>query len=151
MIGTVFLADQTDVSKTLSSLNVLELSSKRLTSDQRNIIHSSAASKTLCSESFKISTGRVDLYQSNQIFNLEHIPGNVDIVLPKAKNILDWIVLWYDQDRTIFNVSYDRHSKVKIYGNGARIMGLDEAMVCDMPFMSLRLTFVNNIDGWIVT
>lgn len=151
MIGTVFLTDQSDVSKTFNSSNVLELSSRRLTNEQRSSIHSSAASKTLSTNSFKISTGRVDLYQSNQIFNLEHVPGNVDIVLPKVKNLLDWVVLWYDQDRTIFNVSYDKHSKVKIYGNGARIMGLDEAMVCDMPFMSLRLTFVNDIDGWIVT
>lgn len=152
MIGTSFLIKQSDtLNKSFNSLNVSEVSAKRLTKIQKVNLNIDVSQKTRRTESFFISTGRVELYHSNQIFNLEHIPGNVDVVLPKVKNMFDWVVLWYDQDKTIFNVSYERHSKVKIYGNGSRIMGFDEPLICDMPFMTLRLTFVNDIDGWIVT
>jgi hypothetical protein len=30
-------------------------------------------------------------------------------------------------------------------------MGLDEPLLCDMPFMSLRLTFLGDVDGWVIT
>lgn len=152
MINTMFLNDQTEAfSKSFSSLSVPILSSARLSGIDKFKIAKEISSKTLSTHQFNITDGRVDLHQANQIFNIEHVSGNVDIVLPKAKNMLDWVVLWYDQDKTIFNVSYEGHSKIKLYGNGSRIMGLDEPMICDMPFMSLRLTFVNDIDGWIVT
>lgn len=152
MLNTMFLTQQTDnLNKTFDSLSVSLLASKKLTKENKISINKEIITKTLSTDIFSVTEGRVELHEANQIFCLEHVPGNVDIVLPKTKRLLDWVVLWYDQDKTIFNVSYEGHSKIKLYGNGSRIMGLDEPMVCDMPFMTLRLTYVNDIDGWIVT
>lgn len=153
MINTMFLLDKEDneTNKSFNALNSYSLSSKRLSSSNRVKVNQEIVLKTLNTESFRISEGKINLHKANEIYCLEHIPGNVDVVLPKTKRLLDWVVLWYDQDRVIFNVSHEKHSKIKIYGNGSRIMGLDEPLLCDMPFMSLRLTYVNDIDGWIVT
>ena len=152
MINTMFLTEQTDtLNKQFNSLSVPLLATKKITKADKIKVNQEIVTKTLNTDMFSITQGRVELHEANQIFCLEHVPGNVDIVLPKTKRLLDWVVLWYDQDKTIFNVSYERHSKIKLYGNGSRIMGLDEPLICDMPFMSLRLTYVNDIDGWIVT
>ena len=152
MINTMFLVNQiSEKDKTFSSSIVSELTSKVLEKKDKIKINTEVAHTTRNIQSFSISKGKVYLGRANQIFCLEHMQGNVDIVLPKPENILDWIVLWYDQDKTIFNVSYEKHSKIKLYGNGKKIMGFDEPLICDIPFMTLRLTFVNDIDGWIVT
>lgn len=153
MINTVFLSEHSDKgSKSFSRLlKIPSVLSQKLSLSERKQIHSEVTSQNRVFENFSIKSGRVYLNSTNYIFSMEHVPGNVDIVLPKAKKMLDWIVLWYDQDRTIHDVSFDNHSKIKIYGNGSRIMGLDEPLICDMPFMSLRLTYISDADGWVVT
>lgn len=148
----MFLSNQTDsLNKEFSRLNVTDTYLNKTSGVQRHQMFTDITKKTLHTIPFKFTDGNVELGQCDYIYDLNHIPGNVDIVLPKVKNIMNWVVLWYEQQKTVYNVSYDNHSKIKIYGNGSRIMGLNEPLVCDMPFMSLRLTFVNDIDGWIVT
>lgn len=146
----MFLTSQTENIKTFDQSIVPLLSSKSFYGINKLKVVKEIVKNGKDQQFFSVSSGRVELH-SNQIFNMEHICGNVDVVLPKVKKHMEWIVLWYNQDNTIYNVSHDSHSKIKIYGNGSRIMGLDEPMICDMPFMSLRLTYVNDIDGWIVT
>jgi hypothetical protein len=102
-------------------------------------------------KNFYFSDGSVYLKESNQFYNMEHIVHKTDLILPKDIHINDWIVLLYEQQTTAKLVSYEKITPIKIYGNGRRIMGLDEPLICDMPFMSLRLTFLGDIEGWVVT
>lgn len=153
MINTVILKNQNDeYSKTFVTTSDAPLVKKRKYNlAQRRNMNGQVMARTLTPDAFKITKGRVDLYHTNQIFCMEHIQGNVDIVLPKVNKVMDWVVLWYDQDRVIDNVSHETHSRLKVYGNGTRIMGYDEPLICDLPFMSLRFTFTNITDGWIIT
>ena len=152
MINSMFLIDQTDdMNKKFYNLSAPKISNSKISKSDRFTINKQIIIKSVNPNAFHITKGQVKLNEKNQIYCLEHIQGNVDIVLPKADNIFDWIVLFYDQDRIVKNVSNERHSRIKLYGNGSRIMGLDEPMICDVPFMSLRLTYVNDIDGWIIT
>ena len=140
-----------DKHKTFSHLNVAEHANKRLTLTNRFKMVKDLSNKTASLLKFDIEKRKAYLTKSNEIFHLTHVPGNVDLVLPKVEKINDWVVLFYDQDQSIFNVFNETHSKIKVYGNGERIMGYDEPMICDIPFMSLRLTYVNKPDGWIIT
>lgn len=152
MINTVFLSDQSLESKSfVRPYSIMKTASEKISFNDRQKIFNEVTYDNKVFKNFVISLGKVYLNNANEIYSLEHIPGNADIVLPKANRILDWVVLWYDQDRAIANVSFERHSKLKIYGNGARIMGYDEPLVCDMPFMSLRLTYLSDSEGWVVT
>ena len=63
---------------------------------------------------------------------------------------MDFVILFYEQSTSAAIVSFDKLTRIKLYGNGNRIMGLDEPLVCDMPFMSLKLVFGGDIDGWII-
>lgn len=152
MIKTSFLLEQKeDLNKSFSPLSVNSLSSKRLDNENRLRMHKEIAYKVFDMDAFDLSEGMITIKKPNSIISLQYIEGNIDVVLPEASKLFDWVLLLYDQDNLIYNVSIFNKSKIKIHGNGKRIMGLDEPMICDMAFMSLRLTYVNDIDGWIVT
>lgn len=152
MFKTQFLVDQDDYSKTINQLNTFELSSKRIDYEVRKKTFLDIFHKTVWGVNlFYFSKGGVELKQTNQLYCLEHIPHNTDLILPKNPNLHDWIVLFYEQTTIALDVSFDRLTKIKIRGNGKRIMGFDEPLICDMPFISLRLTFMGDIDGWVVS
>lgn len=151
MIKTVFLTQEDDGSKTFNSLNVFDLTKNKLKINERIKIVSDISNKAKNIDMFFFSDGSVELKKCNQIYCLEHIPHNTDMILPKKPNLMDWVLLYYEQTTTVLNVSYDKPTKINLRGNGNRIMGLDEKLICDMPFMSLRLTFLGDIDGWVVT
>ena len=152
MIRTTLMVDQYDnIHKTFSHLNVAEKANKRLSLKDRFTMVKDLNKKTGSLYYFDVTKNKVHLNKPNEIFHLNHVVGNVDIVMPKPTKISDWVVLFYDQDQSIFNIFNENHSKIKIYGNGERVMGYDEPLICDIPFMSLRLTYVNKVDGWIIT
>ena len=159
MIRTTLMTDRDEYGKGFSHLDIFQKSSKRLTAKNRFFMVRDLTSKTRNLHDFNPASDKVHLYETNEIYHLVHIlsrpsnkrADNVDIVLPKVKNITDWVVLFYDQDQSIYSVFDDNFSKIKLYGNGSRIMGYDEPLICDVPFMSLRLTYVNDVDGWIIT
>lgn len=151
MFNTRFLNKEGDGWKNFNSSNAFELSSKRIDYNLRRNTVLDISRKTTSVQLFSFSSGRVDLHYTNQLYCLEHMPENTDLVLPKNPNLHDWIVLFYEQTTLAVDVSFDRLTKIKIRGNGKRIMGLDEPLLCDMPFMSLRLTFIGDIDGWVVS
>lgn len=152
MINTILLNKQNDhsASKSFVQYDDSVYLNKKYNVNQYKQFKYDTVVKSFVSNSFRFTSGKVELLFSNHMYWLEHIPGNVDIVLPKVKNLMDWVVFWYDQDQTIEGVSHDTHSKLKIYGNGSRIMGFDETLTCDVPFMALKLVFVNEQDGWII-
>jgi len=149
MISSNFLVGQTEEYnksfKTVIPAKSLFNVKDQFKINQEIIIRSAKA------QQFNFSEGKVELSQSNDIFYLEYIPCNIDIVLPIPNNVLSWVVLLYNIDNVLFDVSYDHYPKIKLYGNGKRIMGLNEPMICDIPFSSLKLTFVDEVNGWIVT
>lgn len=71
--------------------------------------------------------------------------------LPKSPNVGDSI-LFYVDPLVMFNcdINFDSFPKIKIYRNGKRIMGLNEHLICDRPFQSLKLSFYTEEDGWII-
>jgi hypothetical protein len=152
MIRTTLMVDQyEDRHKTFSHLDIAKKSSKRLTLANRFNMVRDLSSKTGSLFRFDVPNTQSHLVKPNEIFHLTHVVGNVNLVLPRASKMNDWIVLFYDQDQVLRDVETEAHSLIKVYGNGERIMGYDEPLVCDVPFMSLRLTYVNKIDGWIIT
>ena len=100
---------------------------------------------------FYFSDGSVHLTKPNTVYSMEYIPHNTDLILPKDIQLCDWVALFYEQTTTLEVLTGDRLTKINIRGNGKRIMGLDEPLLCDMPFMSLRLTFLGDVDGWVIT
>lgn len=148
----MFLSQQTDeYNKTFESYNTSSVAASVMKPIERLQVVSEVANKTRRIPVLSENKGYYRLPKCNEIYNLHHIPGNVDVILPKPQVYLDWIVLWYHQDQTIFQVSFEKHSCLKLYSNGERVMGLNEPMICDIPFMSLRLTYVGPVQGWVVT
>ena len=157
MFRTQFLFDENEGIKGFSGLNVFSLSSKRVTPLIRRKVFNDITSGGFNSKTavgiqmFSFSNGSVELKKTNELYCLEHLPLSTDLLLPKNPKLMDWVVLFYEQTTILDNVSHDRLTKIKIRGNGQRIMGLDEHLLCDMPFMSLRLVFLGDIDGWVVS
>ena len=103
-------------------------------------------------ENFRFSDGKVFLTRSNDIYWLEHVKENRDIVLPKDPKFLDWVTLYHEQHTIALHLtSNNKRGDIKIYGEGSRIMGYDEPLVCDMDFLSLKFIYVNDIEGWVIT
>jgi len=150
MYKTVFLVGEDGNSKTFNSLNTYNLSSKRVSHNDRLGIIKDINEKSRHNINFSFSAGMFEIPAPNHIYLLEHNSYKKDILMPKNPKPLDWVLLYYEQTTTIFKVSEDIKTKLTIYGNGQRMMGYDEPLYCDMEFLSLRLTFINDIDGWIV-
>jgi hypothetical protein len=100
---------------------------------------------------FYFTDGSVYLKEPNTVYSLEYIPYNTNLILPKNIQLFDWIGLFYEQTTALTKLSHEALTKINIRGNGNRIMGLDEPLYCDMPFISLRLTFLGDVDGWVIT
>lgn len=155
MFKTQFLTKEDTGFKQFKSLNVFDLTSKKISLDSRKQVFAEIQHNLFSSRAFcNISKGALNLPFANQIYFMEYLPHNCDLILPKAININDWVVLSYDQTTMALDITLEKSRKqtFKLYStNSQRIMGLDEPLVCDMPFMSLRLTFLGDIDGWVVT
>lgn len=151
MFRTQFLVNEDEGWKDFSSNNTFQLSSKRIDLQLRKQTLAEIHQRTTSVQMFSFSSGAVELKYPNTLYCLEHLPANTDLLLPKSPNLQDWVVLFYEQTTLATKVSREKLTKIKIRGNGKRIMGLDEHLVCDMPFMSLRLTFLGDMDGWVVS
>lgn len=154
MFKTQFLTDEREGMKSFNALNTYQVSSKRITPEMRAQTFGEISQTTRRTIGYRVSSGNVYLPFTNRLYCIEHLPYHSDIVLPKALNILDWVVLFYEQTTLALNVSreYGQRQTFKLYSTDKqRIMGLDEPLNCDMPFMSLRLTFLGDIDGWAVS
>lgn len=121
-------------------------------------------------EFFKLNTTSLynkKIYHKNNVFlcesiNVIHVLPNsivhvtpfseTDYELPLNPKIGDSVLFFIDP---FFipnnkNIHFDSFPKIKIYRNGKRIMGLEEHLICDRPFQSLRLSFYTEEDGWII-
>lgn len=150
MFNTVFLENEDENSKTFSRLNVNQHASKVLNYDQKKVFLEKIGDAAGRIGLFFFSDGSYEIKRVNQIYCLEHVPLNTDLLLPKYPKLMDWVVLYYEQTTIITKVSGEKITKIKLNGNGNRIMGLDEPLLCDMAFMSLRLCFMGSIEGWVV-
>lgn len=150
MFKTVFLSDEGDYHKTFNSRNVKSLTEKKFNNAQRFRLINDISQKSFGCQNFYFSDGSVYLKDVNQIYCIEHLADKTDLVLPKDPKMFDWVLLYYDQTNVVFDVSNENRAKIKLYGNGNRIMGFDEPLHCDMEFLSLRLTFIDLIEGWVI-
>jgi hypothetical protein len=153
MLGTTFLKNETSEYKEFSLELPKYLLSKKFIPAKINFYNEVINKRQgrIGCQNFSFSSGSVHLNNVNHVYSLEHIPHNTDLILPKNIKLTDWVVLHYEQTTTINFVSNDKKTPIKIRGNGNRIMGLDEPLICDMSFQTLRLTFLGEIDGWVVT
>lgn len=150
MIKTTFLTNEDYNFKEFRSISSSYIQNEKFY-DFKQKFFTEIFEKTRQIDLFYINKGDVFLKQVNQIYCLDYIPYNSDVILPKDIQLNDWIVLHYEQTTSATQVSQEKITKINIRGNGRRIMGLDEPLLCDMPFMALRLTFLGDIDGWVVT
>lgn len=154
MLNTVLLVGEQEHSRDYSASpvkNVLK---------EKNIITPQMEFKTTIEqaerarnhESFRFSDGKVFLERTNDIYWLEHLKDTRDIVLPKNPKFLDWVTLYHEQHTiALYLTKTNKRGNIKIYGEGSRIMGYDEPLVCDMDFLSLKFIYVNDIEGWVIT
>lgn len=150
MIKTTFLTNEDYNFKEFRSISSSYAQNEKFY-DFKQKFFTEVFEKTRQIDLFYIKKGEVFLRKVNQIYCLDYLPYNADIVLPKPENIHDWVVLHYEQTTSSTVLSLERKGAIKIRGGGKRIMGLDEHLVCDMQFLSLRLTFLGDVDGWVVT
>lgn len=150
MIKTTFLTNEGNNFKEFKLIKP-EYYSKNKFNNFKNKFINDVFTSNLNFNLFHIERGEIFLKQTNQIYCLDFIPYSSDIILPKHIQLNDWIILYYEQTTSATCVSNDKITKIKIHGNGHRIMGFDEPLLCDMPFMTLRMTFLGDIDGWVVT
>lgn len=99
---------------------------------------------------FNIQDGNVFLTGFDQSYILDLIPHKCDIVLPKNPLPMNYVILTQNYNILATDFSFDNFQKLKIYGNKKRIMGLDECLICDVPFASLKLTFFDDQRGWVI-
>lgn len=153
MLKTVLLTNENAEFKDYSQLNVEYLNHEKFLKTKQRIFHDIMIKKQgrVHCPNFYFTKNEIFLQKPNEVYSIEYIPYRTDIVLPKKIQLLDWVVLFYEQTTSMLSVSQEALAKIKIFGNGQRIMGLDEPLFCDLPFMSLRLTFLGDIDGWVVT
>jgi len=98
-----------------------------------------------------ISKGAVHLPLANEIYTLEALTKtSYDLVLPNNPKFLDWIVLSILTDDVITSVDFDQFPLIRIKSK-ENIMSHNEDLICDVPFMSLRLTYTGVTDGWVIT
>lgn len=148
MITTTFFTDQDESSKTYKSLNVSEVSGKYIS---RNLLDIASFNELPRARHFNNYGGRTFIDNVNTVYYLDYVKGTCDIVLPKNPKPQNWVVLLYRPIVTFEDFNIDTTSHIKVYGNGKRIMNLDEPLFCDVQFASLRLTFIDDINGWIIT
>ena len=100
-----------------------------------------------------ISKGANHLPFVNQIYYLEFLPrSNIELVLPKPNKMLDWVVLHLGTTESFSKINLDNKPKIKVLTkDNDRIMGFNEPLHCDIPFMSLRLTYTDHSNGWVIT
>lgn len=153
MLKTVLLTNENAEFKDYCALNVDYLNNEKFLRPKQKIFNDIMIKRQgrINCPNFYFTKNEVFLKKTNEIYNIEYIPYSNDIVLPKKIQLLDWVVLFYEQTTSMLSVSHEALAKIKIFGNGQRIMGLDEPLICDLPFMSLRLTFLGDVDGWVVT
>ena len=96
MIKTTFLTKEDDHSKEFRSLSLSYAQNEKF-SDFRQKFLSEIFTKTRQIDLFSIKKGEVFLKNTNQIYCLDYLPYNSDIILPKPETLHDWIVLYYDQ------------------------------------------------------
>lgn len=151
---TSLLLDQDQNSKTFVKINPLNFSNFQL-SDKKTLnaiseIQTERAPGSLIKYWFTFSDGSVELLEPNLFYCLEYLNLTKDVILPKNPKIYDWVVLFYDQVEMALSIDYGNNDHLKIYGNGKRIMGFDESLICNMQFSHLKLMFIDDMNGWII-
>jgi len=151
----MFLSDQNEHYLEFKNVNALPKNYRGINSAEKNKVVTEVLNNTNKIKMFLVHNGDVYLKHTNSIYCLEFMPESCDIVLPSKPQRLDWVVLHYEPgtvaDQFKLHDMRSSFQKWVIRSNDERIMGLDEKLICDMPFISLRLTYIDKIDGWVVT
>ena len=156
MFKTVFLVDQDEAAKTYTARGVSAVTGKRVTNKAAQKVATEIMLKShplyYNAYPFVWSQGCINLPKTNEFYWIPEYEKNItiDVVLPPDPKMHDWVVLFYNLTSVAGEVTMEDPLRMKLISKH-RLMGLDEPMLCDIPFSSLRLTFVGDIDGWIVT
>lgn len=151
MIKTTLLTQENDCYKTYEHNIIQNITGKFIKPEIRKKMIPELMTKTRRNKMFWFVNGDVELQHPNEIYCIDHVPYNTDLILPKNPLPADWVVLYYEQTTMTVNVSKDAVTKINIRGNRERIMGLDESLVCDIAFSALRFTYLDKQNGWVLT
>lgn len=150
MLRTVLLEDENENVKTFSFSRNMKTASLISGSNKQNILNSIHKETRSKDHTLYRTDGVIELKNSNSVYMLSFLSVSTDIVLPKSPKPMDYVVLTYDPTDVAQVISKDNLTKIKLYGNGKNIMGLNEYMKCDVPFYTLRLVFVDDAYGWVI-
>jgi len=153
MFNSILLVGENENSRDYSASPVKQVIKKKkiLTPEMELKTIVEENNRTAGHGNFRFSDGKVFL-QANDIYWLEHLKDTRDIVLPKKPNFLDWVTLYHEQHTIALHLTKNnKRGNITIYGEGSRIMGYNEPLVCDVDFLSLKFIYVNDIEGWVIT
>jgi hypothetical protein len=151
MLRTNFLISEAEGNKSFSNGNIFELTVNKLPFSDRKHLAKEIGQKAQTSQEWLFFNYTNLELKPNQVYCLEHIKVNADLILPKNPKKNDWVFLYYEPTTLYKNVSFDVKKNITIYGNKKRIMGYDEPLICDIEFSALRLSFIDDIVGWMVS
>ena len=151
MMTTTLLTEEDHQSKTYSTGNLVNWSSRVLSPAQKKQVRDETLVLGRFNPKFDIVAGQVHLKQTKVIYYLDYLKDSRHIVLPKNPEFLDWIGMYHEQNAACLNMTNYNKQNVTVYGNGQRIMGYDEPLICDIEFLALKLTFTGDLNGWVIT
>jgi hypothetical protein len=156
MFKTVLLVDQDENSKTYTARGIKNVTGSKVGAKVANKVAKEILFKThplfyhACP--FVFSEGHIQLPKTNEFYWLPEYENrtSIEVLLPSNPQISEWVVLFYNLTGMAGLVSLEDPCVI-VLKSKHRIMGFDEPLRCDIPFSSLRLTFMGDINGWVVT
>ena len=151
MMTTTLLTEEDHQSKTYSTGNLVNWSSRVLSPAQKKQVRDETLVLGRFNPKFDIVAGQVHLRQTKVIYYLDYLKDSRHIVLPKNPEFLDWIGMYPEQNAACLDLTNYEKQNLTVYGNGCRIMGFDEPLIWDIECLSLKLTFTGDRNGWVIT
>lgn len=153
MLKTILLTHEDDVSKTFSYDAVDSLVSGVIGRSIKQKVVPDIMQKTMRTNMFFFRNGDIELKRCNEVYAIDFVQESTDLILPKAPSIHDWVLLHYGPTIIAKSISNQSHQnpRIKISGNGERIMGYDEPLICDVAFSSLRFIYLDKSNGWAIS
>jgi hypothetical protein len=75
-----------------------------------------------------------------------------EIILPEPSARYNWVVFEHGMSDLVELGNYEFYPIfIKCIKNKHKIMGCYEPLICDIPFAALRLTYLDDTVGWVLT
>lgn len=96
-------------------------------------------------------SGMKEVLQLNVINTLDYDIDYQELYIPPPSKIGDWVCLMYKYGSGIMKLSLGCTRPLKLVPHNKNyIMGMKEPLNCDIDFITLKLTYINHSDGWVI-